>query len=71
MSTSDGAQISTSDAPAPAGAYSQGRRIGPFLQVSGQLGLGEGAVTVSQRPSWRFATSPRYSTPAAPPGPTS
>ena len=49
MSTSDGAQISTSDAPAPAGAYSQGRRIGPFLQVSGQLGLGEGAVTVSQQ----------------------
>ncbi|MEU2155241.1 Rid family hydrolase [Streptomyces sp. NPDC019396] len=29
--------LSTSGAPAPAGSYSQGRRIGPFLQVSGQL----------------------------------
>ncbi|MCZ4602854.1 Rid family hydrolase [Streptomyces sp. Lzd4kr] len=29
--------VSTQAAPAPAGAYSQGRRIGPFLQVCGQL----------------------------------
>lgn len=30
--------VSTPDAPAPGGAYPQGRRIGPFLAVSGQLG---------------------------------
>ncbi|MEU9851933.1 Rid family hydrolase [Streptomyces sp. NPDC047974] len=29
--------ISTPDAPAAVGAYSQGRRIGPFLQVCGQV----------------------------------
>ncbi|MEU2508515.1 Rid family hydrolase [Streptomyces sp. NPDC007863] len=29
--------ISTPAAPAPVGAYSQGRRIGPFLQVCGQV----------------------------------
>ncbi|MEU8825779.1 Rid family hydrolase [Streptomyces sp. NPDC048636] len=29
--------IATTAAPEPVGAYSQGRRIGPFLQVSGQL----------------------------------
>jgi reactive intermediate/imine deaminase len=29
--------VTTQDAPAPAGAYSQGRSNGPFLQVSGQL----------------------------------
>jgi enamine deaminase RidA (YjgF/YER057c/UK114 family) len=27
----------SADAPAPAGAYSQARRIGPFVQVSGQV----------------------------------
>lgn len=31
--------ISTASAPKPAGAYSQARRLGPFLQVSGQMGL--------------------------------
>ncbi|MEU9454896.1 Rid family hydrolase [Streptomyces sp. NPDC048277] len=29
--------ITTAAAPTPGGAYSQGRRIGPFLQVCGQL----------------------------------
>lgn len=29
--------LSTAHAPAPVGSYSQGRRIGPFLQVCGQL----------------------------------
>jgi 2-iminobutanoate/2-iminopropanoate deaminase len=29
--------VTTTEAPVPAGAYSQGRRIGPFLQVCGQL----------------------------------
>ncbi|MEU2779797.1 Rid family hydrolase [Streptomyces sp. NPDC007162] len=29
--------VTTPAAPAPVGAYSQGRRIGPFLQVCGQL----------------------------------
>lgn len=32
-------EISTTDAPQPAGAYAQARRIGPFLQISGQLGI--------------------------------
>src|SRR5207247_859723 len=27
----------SADVPAPAGAYSQGRRIGPFVQISGQV----------------------------------
>jgi 2-iminobutanoate/2-iminopropanoate deaminase len=31
--------ISTTAAPRPAGAYSQARRLGPFLQVSGQIGV--------------------------------
>lgn len=30
--------VRTSDAPAPGGAYPQGRAIGPLLAVSGQLG---------------------------------
>ncbi|MFD8152770.1 RidA family protein [Streptomyces sp. NPDC001046] len=29
--------ITTRSAPSPAGAYSQGRRIGPFLQICGQI----------------------------------
>lgn len=29
--------VSTPAAPEPVGAYSQGRRIGPFLQVCGQI----------------------------------
>ncbi|MFJ5631797.1 RidA family protein [Streptomyces goshikiensis] len=31
--------ISTPLAPAPIGAYSQGRRIGPFMQVCGQVAI--------------------------------
>ncbi|WP_432038490.1 RidA family protein [Streptomyces cucumeris] len=31
--------IATNTAPEPVGAYSQGRRIGPFLQVSGQMAI--------------------------------
>ena len=29
--------LNTDAAPSPAGAYSQGRRIGPFIQISGQV----------------------------------
>lgn len=42
-------QILTTDAPAPAGTYCQARRIGSMLQVSGQLGISDGATTISEQ----------------------
>lgn len=44
--TTDTTVLSTSEAPSPVGAYTQGRRIGPFLQTSGQLGLAANADTI-------------------------
>ena len=35
--------LRSDDVPAPAGAYSQGRRIGPFVQISGQVAKDLGA----------------------------
>jgi enamine deaminase RidA (YjgF/YER057c/UK114 family) len=37
VSTIDSTVLHSADAPAPAGAYSHGRRIGPFVQISGQV----------------------------------
>jgi enamine deaminase RidA (YjgF/YER057c/UK114 family) len=37
VSTIESTILHSDAAPQPAGAYSQGRRIGPFVQVSGQV----------------------------------
>lgn len=41
--------IATTAAPQPVGSYHQGRRIGSLVQVSGQLGLAEGAESVADQ----------------------
>lgn len=42
-------EITSENVPPPAGAYSQARRVGPILRISGQLATGESVSTVADQ----------------------